>query len=886
MLILLVALAGYSSLKVLESKAETVISSAMRMQRLALEMETRLQLARQAERDFVLRLPDLGVQGVRSVYGTEFFDRLSEASRNVIWLQEFEQFNSSGSVLEFAEVSSQQLALIRQRVGTYSELFRKLSALAANGDKEADAFEYTLAELDSEYIRLTSMVHQFSIAVADGARNAQHEISHSGQYTGWFVLASVFVALAVAVGIVLVLNRTVAESVVRLSDTASELSQGNFDARVEVRGEDEFGRLAVVINDMAARITTLVDDLEGQATIASDRLVDAIDSISEGFTLLDTDNRLVLANQLINQMVVVDVTGYPVGTPMDRMLREGAKSGVFLDAVGREEEWVQERLARLRIAGAVTEDRMQDGRWITTKVSHTKRGETVILTQDITNQKRRGSALEAMNSDLEALVRDRTRVLVEKATELKQANLRLKELDELKSSFLSSVSHELRTPLTSLLGFSKIIKRDFLRIYAPNPDDAQSLKLGKRIEGNLDIIRSEGERLTRLINDVLDLSRIESGQEEWIVKKTDMAGVIHRAIEASSGLFSAKKGVSLVVRRFDVVPPVMADADRLHQVLINLLSNAVKFTDAGKVLLDLYLDERGMAHVCVEDSGEGIEPQYLESIFDKFHQAHRGDTLSQRPGGTGLGLAISRQIVERYGGTIWAESGATRGSRFHVTLPIVQDAESPGVLVVDDDPAAREYMSFLIRRAGYAVWTAADGSEALSCLEQYRPALVIMDLNMPIMDGQTAIEELRKMPRFKALPVLAVSVAPGSGNVGGDAMLLKPIKGDVLVQTVHALLRKEPVMQDVLVLGDASAMGDVVREFLVGGAASYCTEAEMWKELDAGFQGVVVILESLVETIDFETVRKTELVQVVLLPDLSSDEAGAEPVAGRFQETT
>ena len=278
-------------------------------------------------------------------------------------------------------------------------------------------------------------------------------------------------------------------------------------------------------------------------------------------------------------------------------------------------------------------------------------------------RKRKDMDLVSMNSDLEDLVRERTKVLVEKAMELKSANARLKELDELKSAFLSSVSHELRTPLTSLLGFSKIIKRDFSRTFMLLAQEDKSMRLGTRIQSNLDIIGSEGERLTRLINDVLDLSRIESGQEDWRFTEVDMAGAIHRAMASASGLFAPKPEVKLTIRRFDMVPLVHADPDRLHQVLINLLSNAAKFTDYGEVAIDLYLDDRDMVRLTVEDTGRGIESRSIEQIFDKFHQAQKGDTLTEKPAGTGLGLAISRQIVEYYGGRIWAESKLRRGTQ-------------------------------------------------------------------------------------------------------------------------------------------------------------------------------------------------------------------------------
>jgi len=550
---------------------------------------------------------------------------------------------------------------------------------------------------------------------------------------------------------------------------------------------------------------------------------------------------------------------------IEDVARLSAKSGLFIEALGQEDSWAQERIEQLRNTREYTEQPLSSGRWVQARSYMTTGGELVIVVSDITERKQAVLDLASTNSDLEDLVRERTKVLVEKAMELKKANERLRELDELKSAFLSSVSHELRTPLTSLLGFSKIIKRDFSKIFMPLAAGDKAVRLGTRIQSNLDIIGSEGERLTRLINDVLDLSRIESGIEEWQTIDVDMAGAVNRAVTSASGVFSFRSQVQLVLRRFDMVPLVHGDPDRLQQVLINLFSNAAKFTEVGEVAVDLYLDDHGMVHVQVEDSGTGIESQYLESIFDKFHQAHLGDTITEKPSGTGLGLAICRQIVEHYGGRIWAESTVGKGTTFHVTLPPVELVDRPLVLVVDDDEAARDFLGMVLRRGGYRVCMASDGLQALTVANQQRPALITMDLIMPGMDGRTAIGRLRQDEHLAGIPVLVVSVVDDCHTAGGDAALLKPVNGEAFLGAVDSLLGEGaglPMLaltgapEDVACLLPSMCGDDVVR----------CSEEELWQRLNSGFEGTVVVPDRLVEGLDLTRICAIPHVQVLLLP--------------------
>ena len=290
------------------------------------------------------------------------------------------------------------------------------------------------------------------------------------------------------------------------------------------------------------------------------------------------------------------------------------------------------------------------------------------IMEDITERKQAEQDLADLNKHLEQLVRERTEDLVNKARELEEANQRLRELDEMKSAFLSSVSHELRTPLTSILGFAKLINKEFTKNFLPLGSDKPVLvKKGERIRENLTIISHEGERLTRLINDVLDLNKIESGSMGWRDERLDMADAVDVAVHSVTGMFAQNPQVELVTEIDVVLPAIVADPDRIQQVLINLLNNAAKFTERGHVTVRAF-PRFGQVRVEIADTGLGIHADDQSQIFEKFHQT-RIDTMENKPKGTGLGLTICREIIEHYGGRIWVESKPGEGSTFIFTLP-------------------------------------------------------------------------------------------------------------------------------------------------------------------------------------------------------------------------
>ncbi|WP_075352730.1 PocR ligand-binding domain-containing protein [Desulfovibrio sp. DV] len=292
---------------------------------------------------------------------------------------------------------------------------------------------------------------------------------------------------------------------------------------------------------------------------------------------------------------------------------------------------------------------------------------------DLTARKAVEEELRRQQSHLEAEVEERTRELRLQAMELAEANIRMSELDRLKSAFLSTVSHELRTPLTSILGFAKLIGREFSEHFQPacGCDEALAAR-GRRIAHNLGVVYSEAERLTRLINDVLDLNRIESGNMQWRDQCIDPVGVLRQAVHTIEGQLAQRPEIHFRFTADTSTQPLLMDPDQLVQVVSNLLQNAIKFTEQGEVAVDIRGDGDDVL-IAVRDQGVGIPSDQLESIFDRFHQVGRGDTIaSPTIKGTGLGLAICRQIVRHYGGRIWAESEPGAGSTFYVRLPVAE----------------------------------------------------------------------------------------------------------------------------------------------------------------------------------------------------------------------
>jgi signal transduction histidine kinase/DNA-binding response OmpR family regulator len=483
--------------------------------------------------------------------------------------------------------------------------------------------------------------------------------------------------------------------------------------------------------------------------------------------------------------------------------------------------------------------------------------------------------LEEYNRTLEEKVRART-------LELEQAYDKLKDLDQMKTNFLSTVSHELRTPLTSVLGFARIIQKRFESTLLPPLEQSGDKKIERAVRqvmDNTQIIVEEGERLTTLINDVLDLAKMEAGRVDWNMQPLHIADIVERAMAATTSLF-AGKSVQLLKAIAPDLPLIEGDRDRLIQVVINLISNAVKFTEQGSVTCKAAAQGEELI-VSVTDTGCGIKPEDQPLVFEKFKQV--GDTLTDKPKGTGLGLPICKEIIEHHGGRVWVESAIGVGSTFLFSLPLpgvpdadaaavlapdgsevsfvqhldngalerrlkahierqaVRDPSAPRtVLIIDDDPNICQLLRQELAGEGCKVCEAHSGAEGLALIEADPPDLIILDVQMPHLNGFAVASRLRADPVTLALPIILHTVAEDkklSERLGIDRYLTKPVKGAVLIEEVRALLAPAPDrIKRILVLDDrperrqtfAALLGQDGYEVRVAADGETCVDEAMW----------------------------------------------------------
>ncbi len=413
------------------------------------------------------------------------------------------------------------------------------------------------------------------------------------------------------------------------------------------------------------------------------------------------------------------------------------------------------------------------------------------------------------------------------AQALVQVNDELRRLDQLKSEFLAMVSHELRTPLTAIIGYSRLLLRQAHGSLTP-----------KQIEQQEAIYRS-GQRLTDLINDLLDVSRLEAGRVELAPRPTDVRQIAQQVMSIVAPAARAKD-----IRLGTAFPPdfprVHADPTRLQQILVNLVGNAVKFSGASGSVRVHGARQGDKVWIAVEDDGVGIAPEELPRIWDLFYQVE--SPLRRRHGGSGLGLTMVRRLVELHGGVVRAESeGENRGSRFTFTLPIATTAGVPevteelevstdrilagrNVLVVEDEEENQELMRAVIEDLlGGTVSICGDGERAVGEAIDRAPDLVLLDLMLPRVSGWEVTRRLRQSPRTRSVPIIAVSALArpqereAALHAGCDAYLEKPFTPDAMVRVIAATLQRLTSMPRVDVDagtpatpgGETTSAGDV-----------------------------------------------------------------------------
>jgi signal transduction histidine kinase/CheY-like chemotaxis protein len=432
-----------------------------------------------------------------------------------------------------------------------------------------------------------------------------------------------------------------------------------------------------------------------------------------------------------------------------------------------------------------------------------------------------GQLAQAFNLMTDSLIERRTAELKEANLELLKTNKKLQELDMMKSDFLSTVSHELRTPLTSVLGFAKITQKRLEDVIFPlvKSSDRKVERATRQVKDNIEIIVSEGERLTSLINDVLDLAKMDAGRTEWNIENICVTEVIDRATAATMSLFEQNRLI-LIKDVEEDLPCVIGDKDKLIQAVINLISNAVKFTGEGSVTCRARKTGAEIT-ISVIDTGIGITNEDQEKVFEKFKQV--GDTLTDKPKGTGLGLSICKQIIEHHGGKIWVESKRGDGSNFSFTLPAEGEPYTAGnkidvdtlvnrlkdcvlplasidgkrknsILVADDDANIRALLRQELEAGGYFVREVKDGLEVINEVKEEEPGLIILDVMMPGMSGFDVAAVLKNDPETMNIPIVILSVVEDkerSYQIGIDRYFTKPVDTEELLKEVGLLISGE-----------------------------------------------------------------------------------------------
>ncbi|MCF8105310.1 MAG: response regulator [Desulfohalobiaceae bacterium] len=425
-------------------------------------------------------------------------------------------------------------------------------------------------------------------------------------------------------------------------------------------------------------------------------------------------------------------------------------------------------------------------------------------------------ALDELRAGQEELTRVNTE-LKEKKQELEKANQRLEEAGRLKSQFMANMSHELRSPLNSIIGFSGIIL------------EGLAGELNAEQKKQLNMVYGSAQHLLGLINDVLDLSKIEAGKIEIQPAEFDVQSLV----DTVQGMFSPlvqDKGLNFFVNVADGVPSgLYNDKNRIKQVLINMLSNAVKFTSSGRIELRVEPAGPALIRFSVSDTGLGIRPEHLEEVFDEFKQID--GPLKEKPGGTGLGLAICKKMVEMMGGSIGVNSEYGQGSCFFFNIPVQEagpaarpPAVSPEtldqtrklILTIDDELEAQEILTTYLQAEGYEVIQAYNGLEALQLARKFKPFAVTLDIVMPGRDGWDILEELKNDPETENIPVICISILDNRElglSLGAVEYLVKPIDKDRLTRELDRLKKMRPIF-DILIVDDDARAVELLSRYL------------------------------------------------------------------------
>ena len=401
--------------------------------------------------------------------------------------------------------------------------------------------------------------------------------------------------------------------------------------------------------------------------------------------------------------------------------------------------------------------------------------------------------LHTANIELEQRVAERTAELTFMNNEIRKTAARFYESARLKGEFLANMSHELRTPLNAILGYTDLILDG---IYGP---------LAKELKDSVEKIHKNSKMLLNLINDLLELSRIEAGRLPLDINDIDTTDLIEQVVPVVRPLFD-KKGLSLSIEAKEKPPIIRSDVSKVRQVILNLLSNALKFTETGGVTISVNTSpENNEISFAIKDSGIGIPPENRDIIFEQFRQLD-GST-SRKFGGTGLGLSISKKLASILEGKLIVDSIVGMGSTFTLTIPmdIEQDnktkrkleANFPSdkvIVAIDDDSDSLKVITDNLEYEGYNVVGCTDGEKGLERIKDLLPFAVTLDIMMPYRDGWSVLRELKSHPRTKDIPVVIISIIedrPKGLQLGASDYLVKPIHRSDLAQVLNSFQEEQ-----------------------------------------------------------------------------------------------
>ena len=585
-----------------------------------------------------------------------------------------------------------------------------------------------------------------------------------------------------------------------LSDRTFALAAGDLRSPLPPGGDDEIGRMAESLAVFRNTAVAMEEANLKEIREARLRLTEAIEAISEGFSLYDSEDKLIICNTRYKDFFSGHRDKMVPGTPFEQIVRASLERDEIEDSKDDPEAWLATRMERHRNPSEPHIQRRSDGRWVRVSERLTANGGVVATYTDITMLKQREAELADLVHKLE-IARD-------------AAN----EASRTKSTFLANMSHELRTPLNAIIGYSEILQEDVADL------GQESLMT------DLKKIEASGRHLLGLINDILDLSKVEAGRTELYIEDVDLASLFEEVQVIVAPLIQ-KNSNTLELRLADDLGSIRTDRTKLKQSVLNVLSNANKFTENGRlrVVAERFQADRPMVRIAISDTGIGMDEEQLGRLFQAFGQVDASTT--KKYGGTGLGLAITRHFCQLLRGDITVKSKPGEGSTFTITL---QDlgakpeqtadavagvfdtaAEVDGastVLIVDDDPVARDLLSSSLKGKGYRIVHAGNGDEALNLARKLRPDAITLDIIMPQTDGWAVLTALKGDAELRDIPVVIVTILQDRAiglSLGAVDFLTKPVDRARLTALLHQLLRREGL---ILLVEDESNTRAMLRQ--------------------------------------------------------------------------